>query len=747
LREAALPLVVFLVLVVGAAAQESDQMSVPRFYPLGPPVHVKVLEKKGAVEDGALEYGYLVWKGQAIASCVLTVGNVTRLVPTVTAVNADGTVEFKVDGREVTGFFYETGGYFGVELDAAVVKRVKPGEWEFLYLTREGVEKAVFELPAGYDLELRPVPVGRDEVAAFFGGPHGDLVAVLDERDGRVTVVKGLVFKGWTRSFEYPVVVFDGEVFVLCTRYYTFPTAPVPVVAFELPEGWSVRAVAESEDVVALVLWDGKEFKAVAYNLSMGSWGAVKSLGEKNGAYEFLIWGVGGTYLLKYNPPGEATLSMTFPNGTLVGKPVKLKVLHPVLADPSFHGGVVTDFMHPRFHLEKLGKVEADAGYGLTGGTLYRVTAPGIDLYAVVVSGHLLVVPSRFFLIGFREGVPEIRGERIATVTLKAEDGAASVEIRYPFLGTLRMDGCLVIGDIPLPGSGPTDALEAVLHAKTPMLAFPVPVEFTWEKKAWYAVTWRKKLIRLDGEPKDVVYLGNGKVAVVVISPKGWIMDVIDLNSGRMIEREPVVEGGECLITPDGIVAVPNTPIAMHVAVAVVRSKRSGGPRAPERRKPHGSHGLPAVPVPIPVRRRDRSSPPPPFLPVPPRYDRDRYLPPVNVHQEGTPRLDPRGTDGARADDGDRGRIRDRRVLLPPRPRRRRQGTGLRLPEGRHPLPRPRVPRHRRPLLHGHRDLRGLRDLRRRDLPRTDRGRRERGRHRRSRDRREGGDRVLRERR
>ncbi len=31
--------------------------------------------------------------------------------------------------------------------------------------------------------------------------------------------------------------------------------------------------------------------------------------------------------------------------------------------------------------------------------------------------------------------------------------------------------------------------------------------------------------------------MGNGKVAVVVTSPKGWVMDVIDLNAGKVIER------------------------------------------------------------------------------------------------------------------------------------------------------------------------------------------------------------------
>ncbi len=131
-------------------------------------------------------------------------------------------------------------------------------------------------------------------------------------------------------------------------------------------------------------------------------------------------------------------------------------------------------------------------------------------------------------------------------------------------------------------------------------------------------MTVSRTMVPLDGEPEAEFYLGDDEVGVLVDTTGGPELEVVDVRRGEVVGKEPVIVGGECLVTGRGVMAVPPFPAIMGFAVwnptgagagrtgeksRTVSASVSGSKGASK--KGSGGRGLVFVPV-LPVARRGR---------------------------------------------------------------------------------------------------------------------------------------------
>ena len=587
--------------IAGASATDVS------FYPLGPGVGVKVLDS-GSLKEGTLYHG-LAFQGTGDLSSTGTVtyadfvtyGDATYPVPTVAAVNADGTVEAVIDGKEVTGFFEKEG-----ENIAFTVASVT---WEgdhvtLTYVTQKGLERVTYDAGSEITGPLFPgvppaVPVGPDEALILLETSNGPLALLLDEL--RKTAVPTEIDGAFPSP---PTVVWDGKVLVI-------PDG-VPVLTAQLPDGTTLKAVTEWNDLIGLVLGSSSGTEAAVYDLDTGSWADVAYLGEVNGVDKYLVSIDDKTLLLTYNTAtGEAWLGPyegTPPSG-LTWKKVELQVLNLELTDPSFHGGEIVDFDNPNIKITELGEARVFVDGLMETATLYAVGG-SLDAYAALTGdGTLAVVPERIFVKPLDTTGPTV-STWIATLTAQPNpDGTVDVVVNYPLIGGLNMPGCVLVWRGEVQG-GELSALASKLGAKRIVLALPSEVAFVCKNGDYYAVVPTGVSVKLDGEPVESVLMNDGKVAVVVETPQGPEYELIDTHTGTVVEKGPVITGTS-LISTNHVAAVPTIPLPTEVAAVQ-------GPQTPQRIERHQTtsrptgggtgttsnpHGLPVVPIP-PYRRR-----------------------------------------------------------------------------------------------------------------------------------------------
>ncbi len=595
---------VWIVLWVSSAGVAGETVD---FYPLCPGVTVKVLDGD-ELTSGTLYHGLAVRGSEDLASGgavsyadFVLYGGSAFPVPNVIAVNADGTVEVSLDGVDVTGFFERSGS--GLTFSVASV-RIEGDSVGFVFVTPRGLGRVSYRcgckvLGPLFPGEPAAVPVGPDEALVLLSTEEGPLALLLDEIRGTAvpTELDG-VFP------SPPTVVWDGKVLVLRDG--------VPVLAVEQPEGVSVRAVTDRGNVVAFVLGSSGGLEVAAYDLGSGSWLETAYLGEVNGVERFLVRDGDEVLLLSYDPAsGEASLvPYEGEVGGLRWETVSLTVLRLRLVDPSFHGGVVVDFEHPSFEVKDLGKVRVFGDGLLEEAELYEVGG-GLKVYAAVTGdGRLVVVPASVFVDAVDTSGPT-EDVRVSSVDLVARDGTVDVKVAYPLVGSLEMDGCLLVGVGGVP-EGDLGALASRFGAKEVVLGLPSEVAFVERDSGYYAVVPCGVSVRLDGEPLECVSLGRGRVGVVVRTSGGLELEVLDVGSGEVVGKGDVLLGGS-LITGGGVVAVPSLPFPTRVGLVASGSgstggSGSGGPSGASSGGSGGSsggsgHGLPVVPLVPPVGR------------------------------------------------------------------------------------------------------------------------------------------------
>ncbi len=577
------------------------------FYPLGPGIGVKVLDD-GSLKGGTLYHG-LAFQGTDDLSSTGTVtyvdfvtyGDVTYPVPTVAAVNADGTVEAVIGGKEVTGFFEKEG-----ENIAFTVASVT---WEgdhvtLIYVTQKGLERVTYDAGSKITGPLFPgvspaVPVGPDEALILLETLNGPLALLLDEL--RKTVVPTEIDGAFPSP---PTVVWDGKILVI-------PDG-VPVLTVELPDDTTLKAVTEWNDIIGLVLGSNTGIEAAVYDLDTGSWANIAYLGEVNGVDKYLVSIDDKTLLLTYNTAtGEAWLGPYegAPPTGLTWKNVKLQVLNLELTDPSFHGGEIVDFDNPNIKVTELGEARVFVDGLMETATLYAVGG-SLNAYAALTGdGTLAVVPERIFVKPLDTTGPTV-GTWIATLTVQPNpDGTVNTVVNYPLIGGLNMPGCVLVWRGEVQG-GELSTLASKLGAKRIVLALPSEVAFVCKNGDYYAVVPTGVSVKLDGEPVESVLVSDGRVAVVVETSQGLEYELIDVHTGIIVEKGPVITGTS-LISTNHVAAVPNIPLPTQVAAVQ-------GPGTMQRTEHHqtasrttggstgatsSSHGLSVIPIP-PYRRR-----------------------------------------------------------------------------------------------------------------------------------------------